>query len=605
MRIALALVALVALAACDPEVTELPPTQITVRLWGSALVEQQTARLRVVISKPSAGSWRANKPVLLPLEGLAWPIDVPVVPGEGESNSGRFEIVVGALDAAGTTLAEVRHRTSFVPRDQRKLELRLIECPGEQVCAGNPQCHDEGCHSCMASECPTPDRPGSQLAHLNPDESVGTNPIGATDEDAGAEPSPDAGGDAGGCSETLRCIEGRLEECKSGTWSLKDECDFACHENACTGICKPGDVQCGGSEALVPQVCGEDGQWKPNPDVNGGAACPFLCDAGACTGECIPTSAQCSDNMRQVCSNEGAWGDDRLCADLCRDGVCSQLSSCSAGLSCVDNESCCVSHVVPGGTFYRSYDATYFMSMEYEATVSPFRLDRFEVTVGRFRAWTVAFGEGAHPVTGDGKNLNNEEDSGWSANWGVGDELPSGATELREQLAACSGTTWTTDPGDNEDKPINCVTWYEAMAFCIWDRGRLPTEAEWNFAASGGSEQRIFPWSTLEAPEPLGEEYAVYYPQAVAAVGSRPKGDGLWKQADLGGNVEEWLLDWFQDPYGLTPCDDCADFQETGLRVVRGGAYAWLEDPLYNGNRSNFVPKSRSGKVGFRCARAE
>jgi hypothetical protein len=53
--------------------------------------------------------------------------------------------------------------------------------------------------------------------------------------------------------------------------------------------------------------------------------------------------------------------------------------------------------------------------------------------------------------------------------------------------------TWTDAAGANENKPMNCVTWHEAMAFCIWDGGYLPTELEWNYAASGGQREARVP----------------------------------------------------------------------------------------------------------------
>jgi formylglycine-generating enzyme len=78
--------------------------------------------------------------------------------------------------------------------------------------------------------------------------------------------------------------------------------------------------------------------------------------------------------------------------------------------------------------------------------------------------------------------------------------------------------TWTDTPGSNESRPINCITWYEAMAFCCaWDGGYLPTEAEWNYAASGGSLQRASPPGDLT----IDAAHASY---SAAGGGSNPGG---------------------------------------------------------------------------------
>ncbi len=67
-----------------------------------------------------------------------------------------------------------------------------------------------------------------------------------------------------------------------------------------------------------------------------------------------------------------------------------------------------------------------------------------------------------------------------------------------------------TRRGATKTKPINCLDWYTAFAFCAWDGGRLATEAEWNYAASGGSEHRYYPWSKPATSTAIDDSYAVY-----------------------------------------------------------------------------------------------
>jgi len=270
------------------------------------------------------------------------------------------------------------------------------------------------------------------------------------------------------------------------------------------------------------------------------------------------------------------------------------------------NDDCCKSLLVPAGTFYRGYDGLDYVDKNYPATVSAFYLDKYEVTVGRLRAFfnagmgtqrsAPADGAGAHPKI---------EGSGWRAAWNR--ELPASSAAAKAALT-CAATDhpWTDVVGSDENRAVNCLDWYTAFAFCVWDGGRLATEAEWNYAASGGDEQRYYPWSSPPGSTTIDDRYAAYCGGTcirMQNVGSKsPKGDGKWGQADLGGNAWEWTLDWNSSAFPL-PCHDCAVVEGGTYRNFRSGAYNDLATTLRSATRHVAAPEYR-GIVGARCARS-
>jgi formylglycine-generating enzyme required for sulfatase activity len=257
-----------------------------------------------------------------------------------------------------------------------------------------------------------------------------------------------------------------------------------------------------------------------------------------------------------------------------------------------------------------------FTSMASPATLSDFRLDAYEVTVGRFRQFVNA-GMGTQaspPLDGAGaRTLDGmANQGGWDPTWNA--SLTANTAALVAAVK-CNPTlqTWTDAPGGNEALPMTCITWYEAFAFCAWDNGFLPTEAEWNYAAAGGSEQRTYPWSNPASSLAVDCTYANYSDSTTHCVSSplggfnrvgseSPKGDGKYGQADLAGNIWERTLDWYQSPYG-DPCNDCADLTVAQFRVNRGGFSVGDASSLRGAFRNYTEPYNRYPDNGVRCAR--
>jgi formylglycine-generating enzyme required for sulfatase activity len=288
------------------------------------------------------------------------------------------------------------------------------------------------------------------------------------------------------------------------------------------------------------------------------------------------------------------------------------------------NESCCTSLDVTGGAFYRTYSNSGSgpRGEAFLATVSAFRLDKYDVTVGRFRQFVEAWNGGAGwmPTQGSGKHTHLNGGQGlansgsgagnYEAGWATSD---NGNISPTDTNLACDSpnATWTNASAGNEKLPINCVNWWESYAFCIWDGGFLPSEAEWEYAAAGGSQQREYPWGTA-APGTANQYsiYGCYYPSGtgscsgvsnIAPVGTATLGAGLWGQLDLAGEVLEWNLDWYATY--VDPCTDCASLTAASGGVFRGSGFGYAASYLPPPTRYSNSPTARGYGLGFRCAR--
>jgi sulfatase modifying factor 1 len=161
------------------------------------------------------------------------------------------------------------------------------------------------------------------------------------------------------------------------------------------------------------------------------------------------------------------------------------------------------------------------------------------------------------------------------------------------------------------DHPINCVTWQQAADYCEWKGRRLPTEAEWEFAARSNSG-RPFPWGTAEATCEFAHMFQMMSEQSTfgcdtndtAPVGSYPTGVSPFGVLDMAGNVEEWVADWFSLTwYAESPAEDPIGPAEGMQRSVRGGDY-YDASPfnLRTMERARANPDSTAPERGFRCA---
>jgi len=243
--------------------------------------------------------------------------------------------------------------------------------------------------------------------------------------------------------------------------------------------------------------------------------------------------------------------------------------------------------IVSGGSFQLGP-----MDKAVPSNVSSFQLDELEVTVGRFRKFVTNFP--GVPAEDDGAQPEIAH-SGWRDGWNT---LLPGTQEALLTTLHCNADweTWTDEAAAHEDYPLTCATYYVAFAFCAWSGGRLPTEAEWEYAASGGAQQRRYPWGNSEP----SSELALFDSSAIAIAGGHRAGVARFGQLDLAGSAWEWTLDYFGDY--PDDCDQCAAVDTGSDRVLRGGAFLYGPEYLAPSYRYHMDPQLALGDVGFRCA---
>ncbi|MEV8611653.1 formylglycine-generating enzyme family protein [Amycolatopsis sp. NPDC051373] len=232
-----------------------------------------------------------------------------------------------------------------------------------------------------------------------------------------------------------------------------------------------------------------------------------------------------------------------------------------------------------------------------EVTVAPFAIDAYAVTNARFAEFVEATG-----------HRTEAEDFGWT--YVFAKFVPGALRKISprpEQTpwwCGVAGAYWQAPEGphssveDRWDHPVVHVSWNDALAYCAWAGRRLPTEAEWEYAARGGLDQARFPWG--DELTPGGEHrcniwqgrFPVHNTEEDGHVGTAPvnafwpNGFGLY---NVSGNVWEW----------------CADRFDPENRSMRGGSYLCHESYCNRyrvAARTGNTPDSSSGNTGFRTA---
>ena len=311
-------------------------------------------------------------------------------------------------------------------------------------------------------------------------------------------------------------------------------------------VCTPS---CGervcGPDPVCEQSCGQCPEGK-------------TCNSdGQCVAEgCVPA---CSPRQ---------CGLDPVCGTSC--GECEAHEKCNDDGQCIPNDTGIEWVRIPGGSFNMGSEDGDSDEMPVHIVMVPtFEMGKTQVTVDQYRACVDA-GACTAPSTSE-----------W-CNWGQ---------------------------SDRGKHPINCVDWNQAQAFATWAGGRLPSEAEWEYAARSGGGDCKYPWGDEDATCERavmndGSGYGCGR-DSTWPVCSKLKGNTTHGLCDMAGNVWEWVQDWYHDSYNGAPTDGLAWESPTGsYRVFRGGSWRNSAGGVRAANRNDDDPRGRYDSLGFRLARS-
>ncbi|MBW1808971.1 MAG: formylglycine-generating enzyme family protein [Deltaproteobacteria bacterium] len=409
---------------------------------------------------------------------------------------------------------------------------------------------------------------------------------------SGCSSLPAVGGEGEPCFENLTCHEElacdsiskicvtQETACEGRQCGLDPTTGYDCGQcQGATDWCDP-DGKC--VDDCKERVCGE----SPNAGYGCGTCLGVTdwCDPeGQCADDCAGRACGESPNAGHDCGTcQGAtdWCDPQgQCLDDCEERVCGESPNARHDCGeCTGSDYCLLSGqcrsidwiAIPGGTFDMGCIAN--CSPEslpvHSVTVPAFEIMKTEVTILQYKE-----------------------------------------CHLEEICTGIYGGNDCNQKNDGLEKhPVNCASWQQAVTFCDWAGGRLPTEAEWEYAARNGSQDE-YPWGDEQAtcefavmkdPEAVGSGCNPLHTQAVC---SKSAGNSNLGLCDMAGNVFEWVQDWYHDDYEGAPSDGSAwESPEGSQRVLRGGYWG----STYRGVRAT----KRDGEnpvhvmqIGFRCVR--
>jgi sulfatase modifying factor 1 len=538
-------------------------TKIVVAVWSDLAVPTEVDSVHIKVTGPTSSS---ENTFTLNASGASGktklPVELELVP-DAASNATFTVTAVGML--GHTELVGQSARVSFVSGKSLLLRLFLGRACEGVTCSPSFTCALGTCDQPI--EVPTLPPYTEPLTGFD----AGTGRDGALERDAPLDYAADGAGD-----QATRDAGGGLD--------ARDATDAA------AGAALDGPAPDAG--CIVGQNC--------LPPANGTATCV----AGRCVMSCN--------------------GGFKKTGDECRYPSCASLGpTCGPG----HDDDCCAYDDVPGGSFVRGNDTSGVSQQDgmdivgwQDSTKTPVKIDdfslgRYEVTVGRFRAFLSDYDRfiANNPDVGAGGDPHNTK-AGWQCGWrGKASLSAQSAAEFRANIAKrkCSNTigTWLDDATKaNDNKPMTCVNWYEAYMFCIWDSARLPTDAEWNYAAAGGNKQLAYPWGTPENLDPDSSYANVNHTGAdvyLEDVGSHPAGKGRWGHHDLAGNAAELVMD------GCTDCKsysneatDPVDVDKVSFPndIARGGSYKYPWPHARTAYRLQTTEGAAYDDLGWRCA---